>query len=151
MEQKDRQFSPDLIVVPVGSTVSFQNRDPIFHNVFSLSKPKNFDLGNYAKDQTRTVTFTKPGVVLVNCHLHTNMAAVIFVTPNQWSARTDDEGHFEMHAVPPGRHTFIAWHKAAGFFRETVDVKEGQTPVVQFIIPLTSTDAPLPTAPISGQ
>src|ERR1700722_14451114 len=59
MEQKDRRFIPELLVIPVGSTVSFPNLDPIFHNVFSLSKPKSFDLGNYPRDHTRTVIFSK--------------------------------------------------------------------------------------------
>src|SRR6185295_19219929 len=70
LEQKNRRFVPDTLVVPVGSTVSFPNRDPIFHNVFSLSKPASFDLGNYPKDQTRNVKLAKPGVVFVGCRLH---------------------------------------------------------------------------------
>src|SRR5579871_4363304 len=96
LNQQDRGFTPDLIVVPVGSTVSFPNLDPIFHNVFSLSKVKAFDLGNYPKDNTRTVTFTKPGIVVVGCHLHANMSAVIVVTPNKWAAMADPEGHFTL-------------------------------------------------------
>src|SRR6266478_2542793 len=68
IEQRNRQFLPEILVLPIGSTVSFPNMDPIFHNVFSLSKPRTFDLGNYPKNHTRTVTFTKPGIVFVNCH-----------------------------------------------------------------------------------
>jgi len=120
MEQKNREFQPDLLTIPCGSTVSFPNLDPIFHNVFSLSKPKTFDLGNYAKGQTRSVTFLKPGIVLVNCRLHTNMTAAIVVTPNQWSSRTDADGRFVLRGVPSGVHTLIAWHKAAGFLRQTL-------------------------------
>src|SRR6202034_1246704 len=90
--QVDRRFSPDLLVVPVGSTVSFPNMDPIFHNIFSLSKPKAFDLGSYNKGETRKVVFAKPGVVEVYCHLHPNMAAIIVVTPNRWYARSDRSG-----------------------------------------------------------
>jgi plastocyanin len=81
IEQKNRRFIPETLVVPAGSTVSFPNLDPLFHNVFSLSSPKTFDLGNYAKDHTRTITFPKPGIVFVNCHLHPNMAAAIVVSP----------------------------------------------------------------------
>jgi hypothetical protein len=137
LEQKNRQFSPDLIIISAGSTVSFPNLDPIFHNVFSLSKPKSFDLGNYPKGQTRTVTFSKPGVVMVNCRLHTNMSAAIVVTPNQYFARSDEDGHFVLHGVPPGRHIVVAWHKAAGFFRQTLDFREGQASVLEFVIPLS--------------
>ena len=105
-----------MIVVPAGSTVSFPNLDPIFHNVFSLSKPKSFDLGNYPKDHTRTVTFPKPGIVIVGCHLHANMSAVIVVTPNRWSTTADAQGHFTLPAVPPGAYTVVAWHKSVGIF-----------------------------------
>lgn len=136
MNQKGREFTPDMLVLPAGSTVSFPNLDPIFHNVFSLSKPKEFDLGNYPKDHTRTVTFNKPGVVFVNCHLHSNMSAVIVITPNQWSTRAEADGRFRLPDVPPGTYTIVAWHKAAGFFRQHLTVtEEGSTPV-SFFIPL---------------
>jgi plastocyanin len=135
LEQKNRRFIPDLLVVPAGSIVSFPNRDPIFHNVFSLSTPKTFDLGNYPKDQTRTVTLSKPGVVYVNCHLHPNMSAAIVVTPNRWSTRPGVSGRFLLSDVPVGKHKIVAWHKAAGFFRQTVDVRPGSTPTISFVIP----------------
>jgi plastocyanin len=141
MEQKNRKFTPDTVVIPVGSTVSFPNLDPIFHNVFSLSKPKTFDLGNYPKDHTRTVTFPKPGIVFVDCHLHPNMAGVIVVTPNKWSAKADAAGRFVLAGVPPGSYKVVAWHRAAGFFRETVKVTENHPSVVQFVIPLGENDA----------
>jgi plastocyanin len=138
MEQKDREFLPDMLVLPAGSTVSFPNLDPIFHNVFSLSKPKEFDLGNYPQDHTRTVTFSKAGIVFVNCHLHSNMSAVIVITPNQWSSRVDAAGRFRLCDVPPGTYTVVAWHKAAGFFRQRVTVSaDGSTPV-SFFIPLAA-------------
>ena len=138
VEQKGRQFLPDLLVLPVGSTVSFPNLDPIFHNVFSLSKPKEFDLGNYPKDHTRTVTFAKSGVVFVNCHLHSNMSAVIVITPNQWNTRSDATGHFRLCDVPPGNYTVVAWHKAAGFFRQEVSVTDAGSTPVHFFIPLAA-------------
>ena len=109
MAQENRQFVPDMLVVPAGSTVSFPNQDPIFHNVFSLSKSKAFDLGNYPKGQTRVVTFAKPGIVLANCYLHPNMVAVIVVAPNQWYARAYKLGHFVLRDVPDGEYTIVAW------------------------------------------
>jgi plastocyanin len=136
MEQKSRRFLPDLLVIPAGATVSFPNHDPIFHNVFSLSKARSFDLGNYPKGQSRAVTFRQPGIVFVNCHLHPNMSAAIVVSPNAWSARPDENGKFTLSGVPPGTYTIVAWHKAAGFFRQTVQVTgRGITPV-EFLIPL---------------
>jgi plastocyanin len=142
LEQKNRQFVTDTLVVPAGSTVSFPNRDPIFHNVFSLSKPKTFDLGNYPKDQTRTVNFPKPGIVFVNCHLHPNMTAAIVVAPNQWCTRADGAGRFTLRDVPPGAYTVVAWHRAAGFFRQAVKVARDHASAVEFIIPLDETGDP---------
>jgi plastocyanin len=133
--QKDRRFSPDLVVVPMGSTVSFPNYDPIFHDVFSLSNAKSFDLGNYAQARSRSVTFPKPGIIFVNCHLHSNMSAVIVVTPNRWSTKAD-AGHFTLPNVPPGKYTIVAWHKAAGFFRKTIQVTQTGSSYVEFAIPL---------------
>ena len=135
IEQRDRRFAPDLVVVPAGSTVSFPNFDPIFHNVFSLSKPKSFDLGNYPKGQTREVTFGTAGVVAVYCHLHSNMSATILVSPTQWVARADSEGAFTLKGVPSGSYTVVAWHKAAGTFRRKVTVVEGKPLEISFTLP----------------
>ena len=136
VQQLDRRFMPDLVVVPVGSTVAFPNMDPIFHNIYSLSKPKSFDLGNYDKGETRKVTFPKPGIVDVYCHLHPNMAATIVVTPNRWYARPDRSGQFRIRNVPPGQYTVVAWHKSAGFFRKSIVVEEGHNAIADFFIPL---------------
>jgi len=136
LAQEDRRFSPDLVVVPAGSTVSFPNMDPIFHNVFSLSKAKSFDLGNYPQGKTRTVVFPKPGIVFVDCHLHPNMSAVIVITPNRWSTKADASGRFVLPDLPPGTYTVVAWHKTAGFFRKTVHVTDAGNAAVEFLIPL---------------
>jgi plastocyanin len=136
VEQANRQFVPDLVVVPAGSTVSFPNRDPIFHNVFSLSKSKGFDLGNYPKSQTRLVTFLKAGIVVVGCHLHSNMVAFIVVTPGQWGTVADADGGFVLNNVPPGEHMVVAWHKASGPIRKKVHVEEGGSANLEIIVPL---------------
>jgi plastocyanin len=136
LEQRNRRFVPDTLVIPAGSAISFPNLDPIFHNVFSLSKPKSFDLGNYPKDQTRTVTFPKPGVVFVHCHLHPNMAAAIVISPNQWNTKPGAAGRFALSGMPPGSYTIVAWHKAAGFFRQSIRVSQDRATHVQFVIPL---------------
>ncbi|HEX3569816.1 MAG TPA: hypothetical protein VHU44_03250 [Acidobacteriaceae bacterium] len=136
MEQQNRRFSPDLLVVPVGATVSFPNMDPIFHNIFSLSKAKEFDLGSYDKGDSRNVTFTRPGVVSVFCHLHPNMEGTIVVAPSQYFARVDGTGAYHLPAVPPGEYTIVAWHKAAGFFRKQIVVEAGHNATADFLIPL---------------
>lgn len=136
VQQLDRRFMPDLVVVPVGSTVSFPNMDPIFHNIYSLSKPKTFDLGSYDKGETRKVVFPKPGIVDVYCHLHPNMSATVVVTPNRWYAQPDRSGQYRIPNVPPGQYTLVAWHKSAGFFRKTIVVEIGRESVADFFIPL---------------
>jgi plastocyanin len=135
IEQKDRRFVPDLVVIPAGSTVSFPNFDPIFHNVFSLSKAKSFDLGNYREGQSRLVTFPVPGVVAVYCHLHSNMAASIVVAPSRWAVVVDRDGVFALKDVPAGTYTVVAWHKTAGTFRKTVSIGEKQDATVSFTLP----------------
>jgi len=145
ISQKNRLFGPDLVAVPVGSSVSFPNLDVIFHNVFSLSKAQTFDLGNYPKGQTRMVTFRKPGVVLVNCRLHPNMSAAIVVTPNAWVAKPDAEGKFVIANVPPGRYTITAWHKAAGHVTQSVHVTAEGT-FVEILVPLDDVNVSAPMA-----
>lgn len=151
MKQSNRRFNPDLLVVPVGATVSFPNMDPIFHNIFSLSKPKAFDLGSYDKGESRNVTFSKPGIVYVYCHLHPNMEGTVFVVPNRWYAKSDASGHFRIPEVPAGRYTVVAWHKAAGYFRKTIVVEPGHEATVSFFIPLAEeTHAPAPMGNMPG-
>jgi plastocyanin len=136
LQQKDRQFVEDTVVIPAGSTVSFPNLDPIFHNVFSLSRTKAFDLGNYAQNETRSVTFTKPGLVRVYCHLHPNMSASIVVTPNRWSVKPNPDGSYRLPAIPPGEHTVVVWHKSAGFFRERIRLVGDDAVRANFTIPV---------------
>jgi plastocyanin len=135
IEQRDRRFVPDLVVIPAGGAVSFPNFDPIFHNVFSLSKAKSFDLGNYREGQSRLVTFPVPGLVAVYCHLHSNMAASIVVAPTRWAVRVDKDGVFSFQDVAAGTYTVVAWHKTAGTFRKTVTIGEKQDIAVSFTLP----------------
>ena len=136
VQQLNRRFVPDLVVVPVGSQVSFPNMDPIFHNVYSLSKAKSFDLGSYDKGETRKVLFTKPGIVEVYCHLHPNMAATVVVTPNRFYAKPDHTGQYRIEGVPPGSYTLVAWHKTAGFFRKSIVIEPGHGASADFFIPV---------------
>jgi plastocyanin len=135
IEQKNRGFTQDLLAVPIGSTVAFPNEDPIFHNVFSLSKAKTFDLGTYPKGQTRSVIVKMPGIVHVNCHLHPHMSATIVVTPNSWAIRPDSLGAFSFEDLPPGDYTVVAWHKSVGSFRQRVEVVPDGSSKVVIVIP----------------
>ena len=122
--QRDRRFEPELLILPVGSTVSFPNADPIFHNVFSLSKAREFDLGYYLSNKSPSVTFDRSGVVQVYCHLHPNMYAAIVVVPGAWYARPGADGSFSLTGIPAGKWKLVAWHRTAGLFRRTVHVPE---------------------------
>jgi plastocyanin len=124
LNQQDARFQPDVIVVPVGSTVEFPNLDPIFHNVFSLSKAQPFDLGYYPQGHSRNVKFNNPGVVQVYCHIHANMYAAIVVTDSPWYQKPAADGSFSFSNVPPGRYRLIAWHKVAGLHKVDVQVPE---------------------------
>src|SRR5262249_17788227 len=77
LTQKNKSFSPHILVVPVGAVVAFPNRDPIFHNVFSLYEGKRFDLGLYEAGSTRDVRFDKPGISYIFCNIHPEMSAVV--------------------------------------------------------------------------
>jgi plastocyanin len=146
MAQRNRAFLPDMLVVPVGSEVSFPNLDPVFHNVFSLSGSKTFDLGNYPEHRTRTVVMSKSGIVLVNCHLHPNMTGIVVVTPNAWATRPNEGGDFTLPDAPPGKYTVVAWHKSAGFFRKTVEVDATHGAKVEFLVPLEAVPEPVHAA-----
>jgi plastocyanin len=138
MPQINRRFDPDIVVIPMGGSAIFPNMDPIFHNVFSLSKAKSFDLGNYPKGDMRTVMFPNPGIVFVNCRLHPNMAGAVVVAPNQWFAKADRDGQYWIGDVPPGTYSLVAWHKKTGYIHREVRVLDGQDSVVDFLVPIDS-------------
>jgi plastocyanin len=122
IDQRDIDFSPDLLVIPVGSTIEFPNSDPIFHNVFSLSRAQPFDLGFYPRGKSRAVKFTRKGIVQVYCHLHAKMYAVIVVTSSPWYGKPSPEGSFSWTGVPAGKYRLMAWHKVAGLCQTEVTV-----------------------------
>jgi plastocyanin len=109
----NKEFSPHVLVVTVGSTVTFPNHDPFNHNVFSLSEENPFDLGLYGRGETREVRFARPGVIRVYCNVHAQMSAVVVVRDNPWFAQPGGDGSFTMAAVPPGSYRLHAWHERA--------------------------------------
>ena len=109
MEQRDRQFAPRVLAIPVGSTVTFPNFDPVFHNVFSLSETKAFDLGIYKNGQAREVTFEKEGLIHLGCNLHANMSADIVVVAAPHYVITDGKGRFSFKSLEPGKYLLRVW------------------------------------------
>jgi len=110
MDQRNETFVPYVLAVGVGTTVDFTNSDRTYHNVFSLSKAKRFDLGRYARGQSKSVRFDRPGVVRVFCEIHSHMSAFILVFAHRFFATTDGEGRYRIDNVPPGTYTIVAWN-----------------------------------------
>jgi hypothetical protein len=107
--QKDKMFTPHLLVVPVGSSVAFPNADPFFHNVFSLFDGKRFDLGLYEAGTRRTVVFSREGVSYIFCNIHSEMSAVVISLATPLYGFTDPQGAFHMKSVPPGDYDLHVW------------------------------------------
>ena len=109
VSQKDLKFQPVLSIVPVGANVSFPNFDPTKHHVYSFSPAKKFELKLFARDQSRTVAFDRPGVVALGCNIHDQMTAYIVVTDSAWTARTNGQGIVSFADAPnaPGRLTIF--------------------------------------------
>lgn len=139
IEQRDRQFAPRVMVVPVGSTVTFPNFDPVFHNVFSLSPSRAFDLGIYKDGETREVQFTKEGVIDVGCNLHANMAATLIVVSAPHYVITNAKGQFNFKSLALGDYTMKAWTEASAEpLIRIVHVKAGSNNVTIDVAPRTS-------------
>lgn len=136
MKQHNRQFEPDILMAPIGSSISFPNEDPIFHNVFSLSKAKEFDLGYYPSGQSRTLRFDKPGIAQVYCHLHPDMSAAIVIVPSAWYGQPGANGKLVFSGVPAGDYKIVAWHKSAGFLVKRIVLPETGSIDIELLIPL---------------
>ncbi|MGE0870244.1 MAG: hypothetical protein AB7P03_16890 [Kofleriaceae bacterium] len=109
IEQRGREFSPRVAAIAVGSTLSFPNFDPVFHNVYSTSPTAAFDLGLYKSGESRDMTFTKEGIVRIGCNLHANMSAYIAVVAAPAYVVTDDKGNFSFRRIAPGKYKLRAW------------------------------------------
>jgi len=119
LTQHNKSFEPHLLVTPVGSVVEFPNRDPFFHNVFSLFEGKRFDLGLYEAGSTRDVHFDKPGVSYIFCNIHAEMNAVVIALDTPYFGVSNRRGEIVVPQVPAGRYTLRVWHETAA--PETLD------------------------------
>jgi len=109
--QKNKEFQPHLLVVQVGSTIEFPNKDPFFHNVFSLFEGKRFDLGLYEAGTTKSVHFDRAGVSFLFCNIHPEMSAVIVSVDTPYYAASDRAGHVALAAVPDGQYQLQVWYE----------------------------------------
>jgi plastocyanin len=125
--QKDAVFDPRFLVITAGQTVEMPNFDPFFHNVFSYSRPNDFDLGLYAMGESKSVTFLHPGVVRVYCSIHESMRGVILVAPSPWFARVSGTGVFRISNVPPGTYRLRTFNEPLPSVFRDVTVTAGQS------------------------
>jgi plastocyanin len=112
LAQKNKTFQPRVVAAPLGSTVDFPNNDGLYHNVFSLSGPQPFDLGLYRAGESRSRTFTAPGVYRVFCNIHPQMSAVIVVAPSAFVTVAETDGRYTLD-LPAGRYRVTAMSERA--------------------------------------
>ena len=117
--QKDKMFRPHVLAVPQGALVEFRNEDELFHNVFSLSKPNDFDLGLYKGGVSKDQAFNTPGPVHLLCNIHAAMNGWLYVSDSPWFGQADASGAFTVKNVPPGNYEAEVWHE---WSNETVKV-----------------------------
>ena len=111
--QHNKSFEPHVLIIKVGSQVEFPNRDPFFHNVFSLFDGKRFDLGLYEAGTTRNVLFDKPGVSYIFCNIHAEMSAVVIAVNTPYYGVSDRKGQIVIPNVAPGRYVSHVWYESA--------------------------------------
>jgi plastocyanin len=136
LHQKNANFSPGFLAIAAGQRVAMPNDDDIYHNVFSYSKPNDFDLGLYASGKSRDVTFKHPGAVNLYCSIHESMNGTIFVSPTPWFAVADADGRFTLHGVPPGARVLKTWNEKLPETEHAIDVAaSGTTSIEMSLLP----------------
>ncbi len=132
LDQRDAAFLPHVLPIVKGSSVRIVNRDKTYHNVFSLSNVKKFNIGRRPTGEEVPVDFDKSGVVQVFCDIHSNMSAFILVLDNPLFAQPNDAGVYELPGVPPGQYLVHAWHERMSAEPQRVTVRAGETLTVNF-------------------
>jgi len=135
--QKNKSFQPSLVVIPVGGKVEFPNKDPFFHNVFSLFEGKRFDLGLYESGTTRFVQFDKPGISFIFCNIHAEMSAVVIAVSTPYYGVSDVRGDIGIPNVPAGRYALQVFHSAVApdtlrALSREITVSDGETTLGSF-------------------
>ena len=126
LDQRTSTFFPHVLAVQVGTTVDLPNNDRVFHNVFSFTNGKPFDLGLYPTGASKRITLDRPAVNRLYCNIHPHMAAYIIAVDSPYYATADKTGAFTIRDVPAGRYTYHAWRSGAEMLSATVTVGDGQ-------------------------
>jgi plastocyanin len=122
MDQRNETFLPHVLAIDAGTLVDFPNNDTTYHNVFSLSKTRKFDLGRYARGKSKSIRFDRPGVVRIFCDIHSHMSAFVLVFSHPYYVKADVDGRYRIDNVPPGTYTVAAWHEGEARETKTVTV-----------------------------
>jgi plastocyanin len=134
MAQKDLNFVTPLLPVMVGTKVEFPNLDDTYHNIFSYSKAKRFDLGRYRPEERPipSEVFSEPGPVTLHCDIHEHMRGLILVLATPYFTRSDREGRYRLAGLPAGHYTLKAWVNSRKILQQPVELKKGATLHVDF-------------------
>lgn len=135
MDQRNERFVPHVLAVMVGTIVDFPNSDLIYHNVFSLSRAKRFDLGRYAAGKSKGVRMDRTGVVRVFCDIHSHMNAFVLVFNHPFFNVADVEGRFELPSVPPGTYTLVGWYEGEARITRSVVVPASGWAEIDLVVP----------------
>jgi plastocyanin len=134
LDQRNERFEPHVLAITTGSTVEFPNNDSTYHNVFSFSRARTFDLGRYKPGRTGTVRFDRPGVVPVFCDIHSHMSAYILVFDHPYFAVSDASGRYAIAGVPPGSHALSVWSEVGRAASRRVTLAAGGTVEADFTV-----------------
>jgi plastocyanin len=134
LDQRNETFIPYVLAITVGTVVDFPNNDSTYHNVFSLSKAKRFDLGRYAQGRSKSVRFDRPGIVRVFCDIHSHMSAFVLVFTHRYFATTDLEGRYRIDSIPPGTYSVVAWHDGANRDTRSVTIPDNGDVELDFVV-----------------
>lgn len=135
MDQRNETFVPRLLAVTTGTAVDFPNSDLTYHNVFSLSRARRFDLGRYAAGKSKAVRFERPGIVRVFCDIHSHMSAFVVVFNHPYFRVTDVDGRYHIDHVPPGSYTIVGWYEGEARVQRTITVAPGAATELDLVVP----------------
>ncbi len=133
VDQMNLEILPHITPVVQATTVDFHNSDRVYHNLFSLSKAKSFNLGRYATGESRSILFDEPGVVEIFCDIHADMNGVVLVVPNPYYAMIDKDGNYRISDIPPGTYTVMVWREKSPGASEQITIdNENSTVIMNF-------------------
>jgi plastocyanin len=134
LDQRRETFVPHVLAIMVGTMVDFPNSDSTYHNVFSLSKTKRFDLGRYPQGHSKSIRFDRAGIVRVFCDIHSHMSAYILVFSHPYFATTDAEGRYRIDNIPPGTYSVAAWHEGTNRETRMITVPDSGSVELDFVV-----------------